>query len=112
MGRPAVKQSLDVYLGRLQRVLREFSQRQQQLATPPWAVSTMAEAHQVDAQTQAATNRLRTALASATNANDLNAAFRSWLASLQRLAARGDAAARRLDLPDCESVPLTRAAAA
>ena len=72
----------------------------------------MAEARQVDAQTQAATNHLRQALAGATNANDLSAAFRSWLASLQQLAARGDAAARRLDLPDCESVPLTRAAAA
>ena len=103
VGLPSVKRSLESYLGRLLAVLRDFSQRQQQFATPPSLVPTMKQATEVDAESQQATSRLRQEVANTKTAAGLSAAFQRWTASLQRLAARGDALARQLNLPDCKS---------
>lgn len=102
-GLPAVKRSLVSYLDRLLAVLREFARRQHQLVTPPALVSTMSAATQISNQSQAATLRLRGELAKVASTSQLSAAFRTWLAALQRLSARGNAVAERLHLPDCRS---------
>lgn len=103
LGLPAVKQLLARYLRRLLAVLRHFSARQQQLATPPSRLAIMAKVRGLDAELQAATVHLRTELASVTSATGLSAAFRTWLSALQRLGARGEVLARQLKLPACES---------
>jgi hypothetical protein len=103
VGLPAVKRSLEGCLDRLLAVLREFSRRQQQLATPPAFVSTIRIAAEVDAESEAATTQLRAAVARARSATELSAAFRAWLTTLSQLSPRGDAAAARLNLPACRS---------
>jgi hypothetical protein len=102
-GLARVKGLLDDYLGRLLGVLRDFYQRQQQIATPPPLRPTVAMATEVDLQSQTATSRVRRDVASATTASALSAAFSAWIATLQRLAARGDALAQELNLPACRS---------
>lgn len=103
VGLPAVKRSLDGYLGRLLDVLRSYSRRQQQLATPSSAASAMNEAMAVDRQSQAATVRVRDEVGAARNAAELSAAFGRWTATLRQLSARGDALARQLGLSACAS---------
>jgi hypothetical protein len=103
IGLPAVKGILDRYLLRLLAVLRTFSQRQHQLTTPPAFVSTMAVASEVDGESQAATIRVQQSVAGANSPAGLTAAFGVWLATLQRLSARGDALAQQLNLPACRS---------
>jgi hypothetical protein len=103
VGLPTVKRSLEGYLGRLMALLRDFSRRQRQVATPPSVASTMRMATEADAQSQAATSRLRRAVMNAKTAVELSAAFRGWIATLRGLAARGDALAQQLNLPDCRS---------
>lgn len=104
VGLPAVKRSLNEYLGRLQAVLREFQARRRALSTPPSLVSTVRVVDQIDAQSQAATSRLQAAVARAGSAAELSSAFRAWLASLQGLVVRSDALARQLNLvPECGS---------
>jgi hypothetical protein len=103
VGLPAVKRSLDGYLGRLQGVLREFSQRQRELPAPSSVASTMRSVNSVDAQSQAVTSRLSAEVARASSAQQLSAAFGEWLAALGRLASRGDALARQLKLTGCMS---------
>jgi hypothetical protein len=103
VGLPAVKRSLDAYLGRLLTVLRSFSARQRAVSTPPAFVSTMATASAIDAESQAATAKLRAEIAGVANARQLSAAFNSWLATLKHLSAQGDAVARQLNLPACRS---------
>lgn len=102
-GLPAVKRSLDGYLSRLIGVLRTFSVRQRQLTTPAAFVSAMGTASEIDAESEAATERLRAEIAGVANPGQLTAAFRSWLASLQQLSLRGEGVARRLNLPACMS---------
>lgn len=102
-GLPAVKRSLDRYLARLLAILRDSSRRQRQLPIPPSLSSTIAVATEIDRQSQSATRRLRRDVASAGTAAALSAAFRGWIATSQRLAARGDALARQLNLPMCRS---------
>lgn len=103
VGLPAVKRTLDAYLGRVLGVLRAFSSRQRQLTTPAADVSAMGTAAEIDAESQAATARLKAEIAGVGNARALSAAFRSWLASLQQLTARGNAVARQLNLPACRA---------
>jgi hypothetical protein len=103
-GLPAVKRSLEGYLGRLEVVLREFAVRRRALATPPSLVSTVREVDQIDDQSQAATRQLQAAVARAGTAAELSAAFRTWLVTLQRLAGRSNALAQQLNLgPECGS---------
>jgi hypothetical protein len=105
VGLPAVKRSLEAYLGRLQVVLREFAERRRALTTPSSLVSTVRVVDQIDDRSQAATSRLQAAVARAGSAAELSAAFRTWLATLQRLALRSNALAQQLNLvPDCGSV--------
>ncbi len=103
LGLPAVKRKLDHYLARLLAVLSDFARRQGRLSPPPSVRAPMAVATKVDLQSQAATLRLRRDVARAGSASALAAAFRVWIASSERLAARGDELARQLDLPDCRS---------
>lgn len=103
VGLPAVKRSLEGYLDRLLAVLREFSERQHRLATPPAFVSTMKAAAETDAESEAATSRLRASVARLTSAAQLSAAFRAWATTLSQLSARGDAEAARLKLPACRA---------
>jgi hypothetical protein len=103
VGLPAVKRWLDRYLARLLAILRDSSQRQRQLPIPPSLSSTIAMATEIDRQSQSATRRLRHDVASAGTAAALSGAFRAWIATSQRLAARGDALARQLNLPMCRS---------
>ena len=102
-GLPAVRRALDRYLGRLLVVLREFSGRQRGIVTPPALSATMAIANQVDGESQAVTVQLRRGVARARTATELSAAFRAWLVASRRLAVRGDALARQLELPGCRS---------
>jgi hypothetical protein len=62
VGLPAVKRSLEAYLGRLQVVLREFAARRRALTTPSSLVSTVRVVDQIDDQSQAATSRLQAAV--------------------------------------------------
>jgi hypothetical protein len=102
VGLPAVKRSLERYLERLQAVLREFAARRRALTTPPSLTSTVRQVDLLDAQSRATTSRLQTAVAGAGSAAELSAAFRTWLATLQRLSERGNTLARQLDLgPEC-----------
>ena len=103
VGLPAVKRSLDAYLGRLLAVLRTFSARGHQLTTPAAYVSAMGTANQLDAESQAVTARLKAEIAGVANAGQLTSAFRSWLTSLHQISGRGDAVARQLNLPACRS---------
>jgi hypothetical protein len=103
VGLPAVKRSLDGYLGRLRGVLREFSQRQRPVATASSVASTMKIVNSVDAHSQAVTSRLSGDVARASSARQLSAAFGQWLVALRRLASRGDALARQLKLTGCTS---------
>jgi hypothetical protein len=103
VGLPSVKRSLDRYLARLLAVLHDFSQRQQQLVTPAPLNSTMVMVKEVDLQSQSATSRLRRDVASAKTATEFSAAFHVWIVTLHRLAVRGDALARQLNLPTCRS---------
>lgn len=103
LGLPAVKRLLDAYLGRLLGVPQTFSARQRRLTTPAAFVAAMGTANAIDAESRAATARLKEEVAGVANGVQLAGAFRSWLTSLQQLAARGDAVARRLDLPACRS---------
>ncbi len=102
-GLPAVKRSLDGYLSRLLAVLRDFSQRQRALATPPAFVPAMKAASQLDAESQATTRRLQTAVARVTSVQELTAAFRTWTTTLGALSAQGNAVAVRLNLPGCRA---------
>jgi hypothetical protein len=102
-GLPAVKRLLERYLSRLLAVLHDFSRRQRELATPPPLTATMAFANRVDVQSQSATVRLRREVARATTPAQFSAAFSGWVATEQRLAARGDAVAQRLGLASCRS---------
>jgi hypothetical protein len=103
VGLPAVKRSLDRYLGKLLAVLSGFERRQQLIATPPSLRPVMSQAAAIDAQSQNATRRVRADVASSNTAAELSAGFNSWLATLQRLSARGDAVARQLGLSACRS---------
>lgn len=103
LGLPAVKRLLTRYLDRLLAVLRHFAARQGQLSTPPSRVAITNRVRSLDGEVQAATIHLRTELAGVTSATGLSAAFRTWLAALQRLGARGEALAQQLKLPACES---------
>jgi hypothetical protein len=103
VGLPEVKRRLDLYLGRLLGVLREFTGRQRQLVTPPSLSATMAQANEVDLQSQAATIRLRRDVAGARSAAELSSAFQAWITSTRRLAVRGDALPRQLNLAGCLS---------
>jgi len=58
----------------------------------------------LDAESHATTGHLRQQMASVSSAAELSAAFRAWITTLRHLAARGDALARELDLPDCRSL--------
>ena len=107
LGLPAVKKLLEHYLDRLLSVLRHFAARQQQLATPPSRVSIMARARALDGELQAATVQLQSAVAGAPTPAAFSSAFRAWLATLQRLATRGEALAQQLKLPACESARTT-----
>jgi hypothetical protein len=102
-GLPAVKRLLDRYLVRLLAVLHDFTVRQAQLTTPASVSTTVALAKEVDRQSQAATRRLRVEIARAATAAQFSAAFRSWIATEQRLAVRGDALAQQVNLPNCHS---------
>ena len=103
VGLPAVKRILDRYLARLLAVLHDFSARQQQLAAPAEVRAAIAQAAAVDRQSQQATTRLRADIARAGTPAAFAAAFRAWIATTTRLAERGDAIARQLDLPNCRS---------
>lgn len=103
VGLPAVKRILDGYLARLLVVLHYFSERQQQLIAPADARAAMAQAAAVDRRSQEATGRLRADIAIAGTPAAFAAAFRVWIATTARLAARGDTLARQLDLPACRS---------
>ena len=103
VGLPTVRRELDAYLTRLLAVLHEFSGRQQQLTTPAGLGATMALARETDLQSQAVTARLRRAVARVRTPAALSTVFRAWIASSQRLAARGDAVARQLGLTGCRS---------
>jgi hypothetical protein len=103
IGLPAVKQLLDRYLGRLLGILRLFHQRQLQLTPPPSFAPAVAQAAQLDLEAQAATTRVRSDIANAQTANQLSAAFQTWLTTLKGLTPRGDALARQLNLPKCSS---------
>jgi hypothetical protein len=98
VGLPAVKQSLERYLGRLEAVLREFAARRRALTTPPSLVATVHEVDQIDDQSQAATSQLKAAVARVGSAAELSVAFRTWLATLQRLAVRSNALAQQLNV--------------
>lgn len=102
-GLPAVTRLLDRYLARLLTVLREFTQRQRQLATPPSVAATMAQADEVNRRAEAATVRLRRDIARAATAAQFSAAFNVWITTEQRLATRGDLLAQQLDLSGCRS---------
>jgi hypothetical protein len=103
LGLPAVKRLLERYLDRLLSVLRRFATRQRALTTPPSRVSIMTEVRALDGQLQAATVHLRSAVAHVMSAAGLSSAFRAWLVTLQHLSARGEALARQLNLPACET---------
>jgi hypothetical protein len=103
LGIPAVKRLLTRYLDRLLAVLHQFAARQGQLSTPPSRVAITNRVRSLDGEVQAATVHLRMELAGVTSATGLSAAFRTWLAALQRLGARGEALAQQLKLPACES---------
>jgi hypothetical protein len=103
VGLPAVKRSLDRYLTSLLAVLSEFDQRQQRIVAPQSLRGVMRQAAAIDAQSQDATRRVRTVVASSKTAAELSAGFNDWLATLQRLAARGDAVAQQLGLSACRS---------
>lgn len=103
LGLPAVKRLLERYLTRLLAILQKFASRQRALPTPPALVSTIRAVRALDDQLQAATVRLRAALAGVSTAAGLSAVFRTWLVTLQHLSVRGEALARRLDVPACES---------
>jgi hypothetical protein len=102
-GLPAVKRLLDRYLVRLLAVLHDFSLRQQQLTTPASVSAMLALAEDIDRKSQAATRRLRVDLARTATAAQFSAVFRSWIATEQRLAVRGDTLAQQLSLPSCHS---------
>lgn len=101
VGLPAVKRSLDAYLGRLLSVLREFSARQRLIPAPASVAGLMNEARALDESSQAVTADLRRALGGVRSASALSAAFRAWGARTAELAARGDALARHLHLRGC-----------
>jgi hypothetical protein len=103
VGLPGVKRLLDRYLGRLLVVLREFTRRQQRIATPPSVASAMAIATDVNRESEAATSRLRSDIARAATVTEFSQAFQTWLATTQQLALRGDSLARQLNLPACQS---------
>ncbi len=103
VGLPAVKRSLDRYLANLLAVLNDFSHRQQGIATPPSLRPVISQAAAIDLQSQNATRRVRTVVASSNTAAELSAGFNAWLMTLQRLSARGDAVARQLGLGACRS---------
>jgi len=101
VGLPTVKRALDGYLTRLLGVLQDFYLRQQQVSTPPSVAAAMAAATEVDRRSQSATSLLRREVAGAKSAAELSAAFRTWIGTLQRLAARGDSLAQQVTLPSC-----------
>jgi hypothetical protein len=103
VGLPGVKRLLDHYLNRLIGVLDDFSRRQRRIATPASVASVMAAANQVNRQSVAATTQLKLDIAQAGTVSELSQAFQNWLSTTAQLAARGDAAARRLNLPACQS---------
>lgn len=103
LGLPAVRRLLDGYLGRLLAILRHYAQRQHALGTPASVASIMARVRALDGELQAATVHLRAVLTHVTTAAGLSAVFRNWLVSIQKLGARGEALARQLNLPACET---------
>jgi hypothetical protein len=103
VGLPAVKGILDRYLARLLALLRNFSARQQQLTAPAEVRAAMAQAAAIDRRSQEATSRLRADIARAGTPAAFAAAFRVWIATTARLAARADVLARQLDLSACRS---------
>jgi hypothetical protein len=103
LGLPGVKRLLNRYLNRLVAVLNDFSRRQQRIATPASVASAMATANQVNRQSVAATTQLQIDLAQAGTVSELSQAFQTWLSTTAQLAVRGDAVARQLNLPACQS---------
>jgi hypothetical protein len=103
LGLPAVRRLLERYLDRLLGVLRHFAARQRALTTPPSRIQIMTKVRALDDQLQAATVHLREAVTQVRSAAGLSSVFRAWLVSLQHVGARGEALARELKLPTCES---------
>lgn len=89
VGLGAVKRAPDSYLGKLPAVPNDSYRRRQRIATPPSLRPTMSQAVAIDLQSQNATRRVRTAVASSKTAAELSAGFNAWLATLQRLSLRG-----------------------
>lgn len=101
VGLPAVKQKLDVWIGRLLAILGAVAQ-QQRLLHPPTELSSAATAErQVETQEQHITQQLRSDIAASRTAREFSAAFRSWVQSDQEVVARGNSLASQYGLLAC-----------
>jgi hypothetical protein len=101
IGLPAVKQKLDVYLGRLLAVMRAEGQRGDQLTPPPQFHSFAVTAHRLNAQEQSITESLRTSVDKSQTARELSAAFTTWLRANEPLEARSEVLARDANVLAC-----------